>query len=513
MRVRPVISAAAVAALALGLVLTASPAGAADRLTVHTRAGDVRGIANGTVDEWRGVPYAAPPVGAQRWRPPSAVPGWRGVRSAQEFAPDCLQLESATTTSGSEDCLYLNVFTPTRPRGPLPVLVYLHGGGNFFGGPYTETTAMTSRGVLVVTVASRLGVMGFAGHPALTREGNGSSGEYGVLDQIAALHWVQANIAGFGGDPDNVTLGGESAGSFDAVAIAASPLGKGLFRRLIVQTESVFAWNGLGKIRDAEDIGKGVADAVGCAGAARELACLRSKAAVDLAIAAGPGDVAPWVGGAVLSAPPQELFARMKKPPPMLLGSNREEAVFFFDIPPPDPYGQAEFLADTDALVGADHGDRARRLYPLASYDSLYWNAVGMFTDVIYTCPIRDMAGSGGSVYRYLYAHTFEGDEVNASLRAAHFGNEPMLWHNGDLIGGYDFTPAEDRLAGQMATYWTSFVKTGDPNGSGLPSWPRYSNGKEQSLVLDDRISVVSRYQRQQCQFLDRLPDVFPADE
>jgi para-nitrobenzyl esterase len=216
-------SAVGLSALVLAILVVPSAADGADPLTVHTSAGDVQGISSGSLHEWRGVPYAAPPLGPRRWRPPAPVSPWSGVRLADTFAPQCLQLGLSEPVEGSEDCLYLNVFAPAEAGGSRPVMVHLHGGSNFFFHPYTNANALVERGVIVVTVGYRLGVFGFAGHPALTAEGGGSSGEYGLLDQIAALQWVQDNIAAFGGDPGNVTLFGESAGSFDAVAIAASP--------------------------------------------------------------------------------------------------------------------------------------------------------------------------------------------------------------------------------------------------------------------------------------------------
>jgi len=258
------------------------------------------------------------------------VAHWSGKRPARTFAPECAQLGPAGGVAGSENCLYLNVFAPagTVRHSKLPVMVHLHGGSNFFFHAYTNAKALVRHGVIVVTVGYRLGVFGFAGHPALTAEGHGSSGEYGVLDQIAALHWVQDNIAAFGGNPRNVTLFGESAGSFDAVAIAASPLGRGLFARLAAQTESFWAGRGIGTIADAEAIGRHVARKVGCSAATRAAACLRAKPAAALVRAAGPDDVSPWTGGVVLHASPLRLIARQAHPVPMLLGSNREEGIF-----------------------------------------------------------------------------------------------------------------------------------------------------------------------------------------
>jgi para-nitrobenzyl esterase len=515
-------SALAVSALGLTALGVPSPAVAADRLTVPTHAGVVRGISNGSVSEWRGVPYAAPPVGANRWRPPQPLQPWTGIRPTDAFAPDCIQLGPTEGTEGSEDCLYLNVFVPagTAPHARLPVLVHLHGGSNFFFHAYTNAKALVDDGVIVVTVGYRLGVLGFAGHPALTAEGHGSSGEYGVLDQIAALHWVQDNIAAFGGNPRNVTLSGESAGSFDAVAIAASPLGRGLFARLAAQTESFNAGRGTDTIADAEAFGRFVARQVGCKGAADVAACLRSKPAADLVLAAGFGDVAPYTGGVVLPDSPLALIARQAHPVPMLLGSNREEGVFILDgqgAPAPADFTSRDWVKFTNKLVGKDNGPQVRDLYPLSGYDSPYWDAAAIYTDAIYTCPMRRLAlATTGPVYRYLYAHRYQNNALLTSFRAAHFFDDPILWADPSLLSGflgdasYAFSPDEVTLAARMAGYWTNFAKTGNPNDPGLPRWPRYIAASERSTVLDQPASQVSSYQVAQCAVLDALPALFP---
>jgi para-nitrobenzyl esterase len=512
------ILALAVSACALAAVGWPAPVSASDPLTVQTNAGVVQGISNGTVNEWLGIPYAAPPVGANRWRPPQPVTPWKGIRRAGRFAPDCIQLAALKTSEGSEDCLYLNVFAPagaTR-RSKLPVMVHLHGGANFFGFAYKHAKTLVGHGVIVVTVGYRLGVFGFVGHPALTAEGHGSSGEYGVLDQIAALRWVHDNIAAFGGKPRNVTLFGESAGSFDAVAIAASPLGRGLFTHLAAQTEAFDAGRGTGTINDAEGFGLYVARKVGCASTAHVLACLRAKTAARLVLAAGPADVAPWTGGVVLPRSPLALIARQRHPVPMLVGSNREEGVFILQsqgapIPPHHPFTRRDWVKYTNLLVGKSRGQQARQLYPLSRYDSPYWDTVGMYTDAVYTCPMRRLAlTSRGRVYRYLYTHRYQNNAFLASLRAAHFLDDPILWGAASLLGKprYTFSPDERALTATMSTYWTNFAKDGNPNSPGVPRWPRYRPASERITVLDQPVGHTRSYQVRQCAFLDSLPNL-----
>jgi para-nitrobenzyl esterase len=492
----------------------------ASGLTVATADGVLEGSFGPSGKEWRGVPYAAPPVGNLRWRPPADVTPWSGVRAAASFAPPCIQPTSPTTTIGSEDCLYLNVFAPSTAEADssLPVMVHLHPGSNSGFRAYTNAEAFVERGVVVVTLGYRLGVFGWVGHPALSAEDGGSSGENGILDQITALRWVRENIAAFGGDPDMVTLFGDSAGSFDATAILASPLGHGLVQRAALQTESWWALNGVGTIDDAEQIGIGVADSVGCSDALDVPACLRAVPADVLAPAAGFLDIAPWVGGKVLPRSPLELLAESESIP-LLVGSNREEAStgWFFDfVQGFTPYRDSFYFRDTNAIAGATSGTAFRRQYPVDAYESPLWAAVTAYSDAVYGCPMRRLALEvQGPVWRYLYAHTYQNSEFLAGFRATHFLDDPLLWHDVDLLAGfgesdYELSPDEEALSANMATYWTNFAKTGDPNGNGVPKWPRYDAVDEPILTLGGDGGVSHGYHRQQCRLQDSVETLFP---
>lgn len=507
--------------MTLALMSGGIPAARADNLLVQTTEGWVQGFADGPAQTWAGIPYAAPPTGSLRWRPPEPPTPWVGVRDTTRFAEECPQLISAVEVEGNEDCLYLNVFSPlgTTSSSELPVMVHLHPGGNGGFHAYTNADAFVERGVIVVTVGYRLGVFGFVGHPALSAEDGRSSGEYGVLDQIAALEWVRDNIARFGGDPGNVTLFGDSAGSFDAVAIVASPLGQGLVRRAAIQTESWWPLHGTGTIADAEQIGLQVATQVGCSTAPDVRGCLRAVPADDLVRAAGFLDVPPWVGGVVLQRPPLELISELPDTIPFLVGSNRDEASngWFGDFLVGSlTYRTEYYYRDSIALVGATLAVEARRLYPKKAYESPMWAAVAMYSDGIYGCPIRDLAlAASGSVYRYLYANTYENDDVLASLRAGHYLDDPLLWHDPERLSEpgqatYVLTAEEEALSATMTSYWTNFAKTGDPNGSGLPVWPRFDADGEQVLVLDHPVELTSFYQSSRCGFFDTVPALFP---
>jgi para-nitrobenzyl esterase len=481
---------------------------------VTTTGGQVEGIVGPSGNEWRGVPYAAPPLGSLRWRAPSAAASWSGVRDASSFAAPCIQLAFPSGIMGSEDCLYLNVFAPATATetSSLPVMVHLHPGSNFFGAPYTDASAFTARGVIVVTVAYRLGVLGFMASTELTGEGH--SGEYGVLDQIAALRWVRDNIGAFGGDPANVTLFGSSAGSFDSVAIAASPLAQGLVTRVAAQGIAFWPLTGTrsSSLPEAEEFGNELTDEAECAGSSDVLACMRALPADFLVEAAGPNDVGgPPVGGPLLPDSPLNLL-RQNGSVPFLIGNDREEDAIF-GFPYPDPFGHDEWVHETNAVVGAHLGGRARALYAPSAYDSLLWSAITMRSDAVHGCPTRRLANAlaaHGLVWRYLYTHVYEDDPFFEQLRASHVLEEPFLWHRDFFDFGHVLTADEETLAARLTDYWTNFAKTGDPNGAGHPAWPAYDTTSEPTLELDTAGGIFTKYHAAQCRLLDSLESPFP---
>lgn len=495
-------------------LLVVLPATASAGPVVTTQGGDVEGVVDGTAVEWRGVPYAAPPVGAARWRPPAPAEPWSGVRDASTFAAPCAQPSldqegNVVGTFGQEDCLNLNVFTPAGAAegDDLPVLVHLHGGGNSLGAPYEDASAFVERGVVVVSVAYRLGVFGFVGHPALSAEAGGSSGEYGVLDQIAALQWVRDNIAAFGGDPENVTLAGLSSGSFDTVALMTSPLARGLITRAGVQGETFWPLTGAeAQIGDAEQIGSEIAGALGCSTAT----CLRALDTDTLIAQAGFLDVVPWVGGAVLPDSPLQLVSDDPDPVPLLVGFDREEDVVF-ELPfVPDVFENRHWIHFTNLLVSTRLGDKARKLYPPTDYESTRWAYMTMATDAKRGCPTRRLANAVAArapVYRWLYTHVYENDPSLAQFKASHVLEDLFIWGDFERFG-YTATAPETLLSRQIGDYWANFAKTGNPNGPGLPAWPQY-DGTEPTLVLDNDISVTRGYHVNQCALLDTIPPPF----
>jgi para-nitrobenzyl esterase len=507
MRVRSLVGVVSALALALAVAQPASARG----LVVQTRSGAVAGRAVGPVDEWLGIPYAAPPVGDLRWRSPAPVAPWSGVLSATRFGPECPQLRF-THVEGREDCLHLNVFAPAGggPAAGLPVMVHLHPGSNTFGRAFQEVSWLVSRGVIVVTVDYRLGILGFIGSTSLSREQGGTSGEYGLLDQIAALQWVHDNIAGFGGDPDEVTLFGSSAGSFDTVALVASPLTEGLIARGAVQADYFpMVYGTHNDINLLDKLGDLIAQQVGCV-PPDVLACVRAKPAEALVEATGFQDLWTPVGGQVLPEPPIDLLAH-HAPIPLLIGFDREEDAAFRLPGLPDPYRYRNWLADTEAIVGAQRAPTLRALYPPEDYDTLAWDYITAYTDAVRGCPTRHLARvAPGPTYRWLYTHVMENDPGLAAFRASHVMEDQFLFHDYFFSPGYVPSAGEELLSARMADYWTNFAKTGDPNGPGLPLWPGYEEASDLTLTLDDEIGVVAGYHAEQCAFLDTIPWPIP---
>jgi para-nitrobenzyl esterase len=449
---------------------------------------------------------------------------WSEVRDTTTFAPPCIQPDGSGGTVGSEDCLYLNVFAPRAATAGsnLAVMVHLHPGNNFFGDAYQDASALTARNVIVVTVGYRLGALGFMGHPVLTAEGAGQSGEYAALDQVAALRWVHDNISAFGGDPNRVTPFGSSAGSFDTVALMASPLSHGLIAQAAVQGDVFSSLTGVDTytIGVAETFGGQVASAVGCGSSSDVLACLRAQPAAKLALAAyargWTGFDGPPLGSTVLPRPPLQLIAN-GPPIPLLVGFDREEDAIGYWVDNggafPTPYTTSRWIRDTANVVGPNFATAARSLYPPTSYDSLFWAYITMRSDAFRGCPTRRLANTvvgRAPVWRYLYTHVYENDPFWTQFRASHLLEDDLLWQQ-DLGSGHVPTPAEQLLSQHMTDYWTNFAKTGNPNGAGLPTWPQYNTASEPTLTLDDPTGVITNYHDQQCALLDTITEPDPA--
>jgi para-nitrobenzyl esterase len=482
---------------------------------VSTAQGQVEGSSarREGVTAWLGLPYAAPPVGAARWQPPAPPSPWDGVRTADAFGPRCMQTNpfadmNWNSATESEDCLYLSVWAPQGAQ-QLPVMLWIHGGG-YFSGAGDEVrhdgSSLAARGVVVVTINYRLGVFGFMAHPELSKESSHhSSGNYAVLDMLAALQWVQANIAGFGGDPGNVTLFGESAGSFAVATLMAIPMAQGLFHKAIGQSGAPFARGGLAvpDLATAEAQGQRLAAALGAATPA-ELRQLDAGTVRD-ASAQGFG-WSPNVDGYVLPQHPADIFkASRQNDVPLLAGWTSAEAKWVRQ-------NLAEFEA-ARAAAFAQAQQQAARLYPASNDAEAYQAGVQLGSDNFIAYGtwkwIETQAATGKSaVYRYLFDQvmaTPQGPVPTDDPGAAHATDIPFVFDRLDITGN-PVSAADQATADLMGAYWTAFARSGDPNTPGLPTWPPFQAADGQVMVLKGEPAAVPEPQRARYQFMDAQP-------
>jgi len=477
-----------------------------DAARVQTTHGVVQGLTlPSSVLSFRGLPFAAPPVRDLRWKPPQPVQPWAGVRLADRFDHQALQArvfgDMMFRNAGmSEDCLYLNVWTPSAlPDAKLPVLVYLYGGGFVAGDgsePRYDGERMARRGIVVVTLTYRLGVFGFFSHPELTAESpQHASGNYTLMDQAAALKWVQGNISQFGGDPAQVTVAGESAGSFSVSALMASPLTRGLFARAIGQSGAFFgAPLSVHTRAESEQAGTAFAEQLGAA----SLADLRALSATALLEASGqPG--APrftaTVDGWFLPKQPAELFAVGEQAKvPLLAGWNSEEMPGRALLPE-DPTPEKARVVLTQQF--GERAVEAERFYPVSNVNEAAQSLTDLASDRFIGFSTwkwleEHARTSGQPVYRYFYAHprpapveagvtanlaggvTRNGEVPPAppATGAVHSAEIEYALGNLALNRVFDWTPEDEQVSQTLQGYFANFIKTGDPNGPGLPVWP-----------------------------------------
>jgi para-nitrobenzyl esterase len=524
------VSAAHACALAVLVGAHAVHAAAGDRITIGS------GVVEGTTTSagirvFRGIPFAAPPVGDLRWKAPQPVPGWTGVRQAVAFSSSCMQRAvfgdmEFRATGMSEDCLYLNVWTPARSAAArLPVLVYFYGGGLMAGDgsePRYDGESMARKGIVSVTVNYRLSAFGFLALPELSAEAPyRASGNHGFLDQRAALEWAQGNIAAFGGDPARVTIAGESAGSRSVSVHLLSPLSKGLFAGAVMESSSVVAAADPPSLAEAEKQGLAFM-ALARAASLRELRAM--PAAQVLAATAEPAAprFGPVADGYLI--PAKDLVALVnageQSRVPLLQGTNSEERSYreVLGDEPATPEGFAAALRKT---YGAD-ADRLLALYPAQTEAQVQDAAMALASDRgtaynVWLLGDGHRVSSGKSVYRYLYARPrprFLGaanetpgvaggivkgaaDAAPPSWRGAvHSAEIEYALGNLDTNGHYAWEAADRRVSRTMQEYFANFVKTGDPNGPGLPKWPAYTEADgfpRMTIDVDSRAEPENR--------------------
>jgi len=458
------------------------------------------------VRAFKGIPYAAPPVGALRWRPPQPVVAWSGVRAANAFGPNSMQGivfdDIDPTVAGvSEDCLYLNVWTPALGGAErLPVMVWIHGGGFAVGSgtePRYDGAKLAARGVLVVTLNHRLNALGFLAHPELSAESPlHISGNYGMLDLVAALQWVARNIQAFGGDPEAVTIAGESAGSIAVSALMASPLARGLFSRAIGESGAMFPSPSrrAAGLAEAERAGLEFARKAG----AKTLAELRSKSAEEI-LAANPGmGFWPVIDGYFLPRPPDQIFADgAQNDVALLAGWNKDEGFNFTLLQGADAPGA---YADKVRAIFADRAGEALALYPAGepSLDKKSARELGGDLTIIHGAWawLEAQKKSGRcEIYRYRFdraPRTPDDWFAHAPSREAGAFHAAEILYVFDNLHAFPWILTEDdqRVADLMSSYWLNFIKTGNPNGAGLPAWPSFRGSDNPFMVIDAAAQV-----------------------
>lgn len=472
---------------------------------------------------YKGLPFAAPPVGALRWKAPQAVRPWTGVRAVNEWGPRCVQSQrlgelDPLNKRMDEDCLYLNVWAPAQAR-QLPVMVWIHGGSNLNGAasqPEYDARAWARLGVVAVSVNYRLDVFGFMAHPELSAEsGTQSSGHYALLDQIAALKWVQHNIAQFGGDPSNVTIVGESAGAINVSLLMVSPLTRGLFAKAIGQSGSALVPTGPYSPRPlaaGEAHGLRMAQALG----ARTLADMRQASAAEVLAASAKTPTIVGLGvvdGHVVPDHPARLFASGRAHDvPVLLGFNADEGSLFAGRTAPpatvaayEAWVQAQFKDDTaQALALYPAGAQGEHI--LASFTALTGDQIISYGS--WTWAEHALRANQSPVYRYF----FNRRPPAAPEKSLYPLTGPGVYHFADILYAFDslgvrpdwgWQAADRQLAHTMARYWTQFAKTGNPNGAGLPAWPRLGAAKREVMELGARIAPMPEPHAARYQFLD----------
>jgi para-nitrobenzyl esterase len=510
------------AASLIMLAVVLSAASAATEVTgpiVAVASGALRGEAlpdGGAA--FKGIPFAAPPVGVLRWKQPAPVTAWMGIRDATEFSRACMQPDqhwnSGPAANDSEDCLYLNIWTPTLKKGAhRPVMIWLHGGG-FAGGaggePMFSGEHFAARGIVLVSLNYRLGVFGFLAHPELSAESaTRSSGNYGLLDQLAALRWVQTHISRFGGDAENITLFGQSAGGGSVLDLLTSPLARHIAKQAIVESGAAAGLLTTPALQAAEQTGTRFAGGA----AVRELRALSAAEILQrygAFVQQGPqNQMAPIVDGVVLPVDPHTVFAHgQEQHIPLIIGNNAREG--FGRMSDEDLRQRIPQIYGSHAQAALQEYALDREVAPAA--DPVFGSVGALWlTDTSFRCGALSIAlrhsATGSPVYEYQFEQSLPGREAEGAAHSYElpyvFGN---LLHDG-VLGG-DFLPADHQLSDLMLRYWTDFAKRGNPNATGVPEWPRFDATTRSYVRLATRFegsrAVDAGLRRTACQLYEQ---------
>lgn len=536
------------AAAAAAMLLAGVAASYGATPLVKTDKGDVRGFVTDGVARFYGIPYAKPPVGKLRWKPPVEADAWKKPLDATSFGPQCLQVTTLGPFAGpqnaNEDCLYLNVYAPAGALGAgnkLPVIVWIHGGGNVDGASdaYDGSKMARDGKTVVVTLNYRLNLIGFLAHPAIKAEG-APFGNYGIMDQQAVLRWVKTNIGAFGGDKGNVTLGGQSAGASDTMANMTSPLSKGLFHRAILQS-------GVGSttpLATAETNAKNMAVAAGCGSGvdAATAKCLRNLPAAAIFNLAGTQSAnGPYISGLIEDGTVIERrfvdtiasgdFNKM----PVMSGATIDEATFGLGITQYFRPGRTPFTeADYDAKIAtygaatfpADAQQRVKKLYPLSAYQSplLALDAIQSDTTQCTQHNTNVLLSDQVPVYAYQFADrtapTYFPKMPGYLSLAYHTADIQYLfpgWHGGDQGIPHDLNKKQLQLSDELVAAWTNFAWSGNPNGAGNSPWPRFRDKKnlpgvlEQNIPFSTAITDAEFVAQHKCQLWDSILSYHPT--